>query len=220
MNSANLVQSITPLQRLLPGFFRQQTTTSLALLAAFAMTAASAHANLVSNSGFELGATDWTITGPDTSVNLFDPHSGLRAANFFSSGAAGTFSQDIATVVGQSYDISFWLMNNDGPSNSFDVTFGLTTLVGGGTPPLPIVDTAPFAYTQYTFAGIVATNAVTTLSFTGRSVPGTISLDDIVVVAGAAAVTAVPEPGSALVGLLALGLCTVGLGRRQRPVSA
>ena len=70
----------------------------------------------VNNNGFELGSfADWTLSGntigEQVTTNLVYVHSGLHGAELGPEGSLGHLSQNLVTVPGQVYLISFWLEN-------------------------------------------------------------------------------------------------------------
>lgn len=179
-----------------------------------AMLAASAHANLVTNGGFETGNfTGWNVTlagsGSNLSVVNNFPHTGIFYARFgATSGLPDTISQSLATVAGASYAIDYWLRNSGSGPNQFDFNWD------GGAVEQSLVNAAPFGYTQFSYS-LVATSALTTISFASSHGPSFFRLDDVNVefVSGP---IAVPEPTSlALVGLAGLIVFSV---RRRRQV--
>lgn len=99
--------------------------------------------NLILNGGFELGPlgasapTDWTYlntfgAAAGGTVEANNPHSG---SNNYYDGAVQAYdaiTQDIATVVGQTYDVSFWLDDNSALTTFQHLsTNGDTTSPGG-----------------------------------------------------------------------------------------
>ena len=200
------------------------TMKALAAIAAFAALTPAAHASveLIHNGGFESaggfsggfetigsGLDGWTIGGTVDLINTYwTPASGSYSLDL-NGGGAGSISQSFATVVGQTYDVSFSLAGNP---------------VGGGDKFFYASVTAPVIYTfdinGKTLANMgwvrksfsfVAVSATSTLSFVGdpyHSYDGA-ALDNVSVVA------AVPEP--ATYGMLLAGLAMVGglAGRRK-----
>ena len=198
-----------------------------ALLAALiGLTGGPAHANLVANGGFESGGlTNWTLTGSGGGVAIDStfPHSGTNDAAFAlaSGGTTSTLSQSIATTAGQSYSLSFWLLDEALASGNDT----MTVTFGGFTDAVLWSNLGATSYTnvQLTIPGSAVTSISTTLGFqaiidsnvnqTGF-VGGPFNLDDILLTAN---IAAVPEPSAdwlLLAGVLALG---VVVGRRAAP---
>ena len=176
-------------------------------------SAGAAQANIVTNPGFETGNfTGWALSG-DTSftvVDNFSPHSGSFGAFLGTSGSTGSITQTLATTVGVSYDIEFWL-NTAVKPNFFSVSFGGIVLdsltdVTTSSSILP-----PF-YQLFSYTAL-ASSASSDLVFTFRHDPWGWDLDDVSVEAA----TAVPESGSLL--LVAGGLIAL-LALRRRYGSA
>ena len=132
--------------------------------------------NIVTNPGFETGDfTGWTTTaaasGSDLGVSGFS-HSGNYAAYLGATqGLDDSISQTLPTIAGDSYSISFWLINAGGEGNEFHASFGGDTL-------LELQEAPTFGYQQYTFTD-TAIGTATPLTFAGRTPPGFFHLDDI-----------------------------------------
>lgn len=195
----------------------------LAAAAALCLVLATpSHANLVFNGGFEQGNAPvvgdrtnfifgWTTQGDvftETSELDFR-HSGLFAAQFAQpEGGSGRVAQTLATVAGQSYELSYWLQGYRGdngtpnppfPSGTFRVTAGDLVNEFRNT---NVTNFISLPWRQFTFDFIAPSDA-TLLSFSNTGAG--FSLDDVSVVE----IAPIPEPAStALIGsgMLAL-LC-------------
>ena len=138
---------------------------------------------LVQNGGFESGAHDpWILTettGPDQVVNgngsSFYPYDGTYAFGFGQANTPAHLSQDLATTPGQTYLLSFWLVNPTGSSGSlyeqFQVNWNGTTVTNLDNP-------SSFVWQNMSFV-LTATGAVTTLEFVVRNDPDYFGLDDV-----------------------------------------
>ncbi len=86
--------------------------------------------NLVVNCGFETGSfSGWTQS--DNINNTFvagafdeGPNSGSRFAALGNVGFNASLSQTLATVIGQSYNISFYFASDGSTPNEFSASFG------------------------------------------------------------------------------------------------
>ncbi len=149
----------------------------------------------VLNGGFETGDfTNWTQFG-DTTFNGvcdvstcpsgFPPYEGTYAAYFGPVGDTGGIYQDITTIPGQVYTVSFYLaLPVGGTPNSFEVTFGDASLSFSNFP-------GTFGWGLFQFTDM-ATTDTTRLTFTFRNDPNYWFLDNVNV--GAPPTT--PEPGT------------------------
>jgi hypothetical protein len=178
--------------------------------------------NLVQNCGFETGDfTDWTVGGNTTNpggfyygVDGFDAHSGNFGAymseDLLAGSGAVTLSQTLATTVGQTYLVTFWLEQDTPPAagynHSFTALWGASTLLSL-TPttsnPGPVG-----TWTEYTFA-VTASTASTLLEFEFINDDSYWSFDDVSVVQ-------TPESSTALLAALALSAMYL-LRRRLMP---
>lgn len=172
-----------------------------------------AHANLVTNPGFETGNfAGWTVSGgfPNIGVdtNAADVHSGTYGA-FAGNDVQTALDQEIATVAGATYAVSFWL-----DVYQADATFGYAQASFGGQTVANLIEpTETDSFTQYT-ASLVATGPMSDLHFAFRDAPGFFGLDDVSVTqtSGEPPPPAVPEPASLV--LLAAGLAGLAWSRR------
>jgi len=191
---------------------KKQTASLLFSLAAYALMS-SAHANLLTNGGFETGdLSGWTPTmaGGWLIAPGANPHSGnfgVTAANAMAGGFA-ELAQTFNTVAGNQYTVDFWLRPLSGSGDTPSVfsahvdTSPDTTLLASLTDAAALPSFAEFQSTFY------ATSTTTTLRLLFyQPLAGNLNnwaLDDVSVNP-----TAVPIPaaawlfGSALSGLLA-----------------
>lgn len=182
---------------------------TLLIVVTLAGMALSAHAqNLVINPGFETGDFTGYTTGGNfefSSVNTNMPHSGIYAAQLGPVGADGTLSQDIATAIGQSYAVSFFLANQDTSGGPSDFSASFAGMTG-----YSVVNAPQFDYTQITF-DVTATSSTSTLQFNFANNPNYWFVDDVSVTA------AVPEPSTvALLSVIGAGaLCFCGWRKRK-----
>jgi hypothetical protein len=171
-----------------------------------------ASANLVVNPGFETGDfTGWTQLGhPQASgVDQGSRHSGTFGAFFGPNPTPGLISQDLGTVAGATYDLTFWLTNGGGSRNFFRAEWNGSVFIS-------VLDNADaFDYTQFTFTGLFATGSTTALQFVGIvQNPSFLFFDDVSVTQSAP--SGVPEAFSTLwLALPLAGLLGFSLLRRR-----
>jgi PEP-CTERM motif len=168
----------------------------------------------VLNGGFETGDfTDWTQFGDISFNGVCDasncpgiaPFDGTYSAFFGPVGDTGGIYQDINTVAGQMYTISFYLALPDGGTpNFFSVQFGNGIISFNNFP-------GNFSWGLFEFTDI-ATSSTTRLTFTFREDPAYWLLDDVNVTTGGGGTT--PEPGTLIMfGTGILGIA--GVARRK-----
>jgi hypothetical protein len=105
-------------------------------------------------------------------------------------GSLGFISQDLATVAGATYELTFWLENfSVGGSvtpNRFEAWWN------GSLIPASVLDNvAAFPFTQFAFTGLLATGSTTALQFGFRQDPAGWCFDDVSVTQSAP--SGVPE---------------------------
>lgn len=159
------------------------TLSTFCIAALLGASTVTANANLVVNPGFETGNfSGWTVNDPDNFTGVGSDaafaHSGTHYAFLGAHPDTGSLSQNLATMTGASYTLSFFLANditvnqNLSPSTEFDVYFGGTLL-------LSLMDPPAMDYTQYTFGNLVASGPSTTLEFRYMHGNDFFRLDDV-----------------------------------------
>ena len=193
---------------------------------------AHADTNLVTNPGFETGdLTGYALNAPGghVAVGTGVGRSGNDALGIGNNPPDATLSQDLPTIAGDSYTISYYLLSPDVSgfpagtvADHFRSTFGATTLFDENnlpalTTPVGATYSYPALFQLYTFTA-TAQGSTTPLQFSAFNEPSFFILDDISVTRSVA--PAVPE--SSPFALLALGLLPLGLiaGRRRKSASA
>lgn len=133
--------------------------------------------NLVTNCGFETGSfSGWNTTNLNfTPVSTFGFDEGPNSGSFFAAlgnvGSDGTISQTLATVIGQTYNISFYFASDGQVPNDFAAYFGSDLLYSSANAPA-------FGYQLFSFTE-TATSTSTVLSFNERNDPEYQALDDV-----------------------------------------
>jgi hypothetical protein len=164
--------------------------------------------NIVSNPGFELGLAGWTINVNNAWLINTRPHSGIRDIESPCAGGAcldpvsgAFFYQDLPTLVGQTYNLSFFAFFEGAP-DEIKVTWGGVTALDILNPAVP-----DDVYAQYSTTNLLATSSTTRLEFFGRQDPNqSLGLVDIAVTT--------PEPSTLLLIGVAL-LIAAGLRWRH-----
>ncbi len=187
----------------------------IVLAAVAALTAAPAFAatNLVTNGSFETGNfsgfSQFGNTGfTGVAGNFFgvNPTDGSFQAYFGPIGSEGGISQDIATMAGKSYTVSFDVANFGGGGTAIDVAFAGTSLISA-------VDQPGYGYTHETFT-VAATGSTSALSFAFQQNPSYYLLDNISVTSNA------PEPATWALMIGGFGLVGASLRRRSAALAA
>jgi hypothetical protein len=166
--------------------------------------------NLVSNCDFGTGDfTGWTISGNTTNpgnnyygVDTFDActscgstYGAYMSQDLLGTGATVNLGQNLATVVGDQYQVTFWLDQDTPPTTGYTHSF---TALWGSTTMLSLTPTVSSpgpngVWTEYTFTE-TATSALTALLFEFENDDSYWSFDDVSVVS----LQAVPEPPALL----------------------
>src|SRR5215831_2996643 len=134
--------------------------------------------NLVANCGFETGDfTSWIRSGDPgfTSIDAGSAHSGMFGLDTGPVGNLGFIEQPLATTPGGTYQLCYWLANQGGPSNEFQV-------IWDGSIIRDLVDAQPFPYAQ-TCHDVMASGDTTTVKFGFRQDPSFLWFDDVSVAA-------------------------------------
>ena len=155
---------------------------------------------------------DGAIETSDSAFGTFGPHSGYGFAAFNSAGGLGAIDQTIATVLGQTYVLEFWLASDGQPTNQFQALWNSDILFSQSNIPTQ-------GYQLYTY--LVTGTGSDTLNFFGQNNTGSLSLDDVSFFeATALPLAPVPEPATLAIwgGLSLLGLASSW--RKKRRASA
>lgn len=155
----------------------------LAISATCAVSGPAQAASLIANGGFEASSsttqtpTGWTNIGP---ANGIIPYSAVSSqpvyegVNFYSLGGVGTnglssigvgISQTVATVIGNTYRLTFGYSGENGPN--LETVLGVS--IGSTTTPFQVISTNTGFFTRpFTTATLdyVATSTLTPISFT------------------------------------------------------
>jgi choice-of-anchor C domain-containing protein len=177
------------------------------------------------NSGDSLGG--WSVGGGsvDFISTYWEPPPGGGGSVDLDGNSPGSISQNINTVVGQGYELSFYLSGN--PDGGFQTTTGTVSVGPVGGPILPgSVDsfsfatpaTSPFPQDKNHMDYVLETFFFTAGSSTDLVFTGT-NGGDFGPVIGDVSITAVPEPASWALMILGVALAGGALryGRQLRP---
>lgn len=187
---------------------RAAIRSSVLLASLSVATVLSAHANLLTNGGFETGDfTGWNTSNLNaTGVEGcgFDGYT-CHSGNFFAAlgnvGSQGIImSNAFSDTAGTQYTFSFWLASN-GTSNNFAATIDGATVFGPS-----FIPAQPYTLYSFTFTG----TGSDTIGFSERDDPSYIALDDVSVDPS----SVVPEPSSLL--LMATGIVGAAGALRRR----
>ena len=178
-------------------------TTALAFAMPIAANAVSVE--LIENGGFESGLTGWSCVDADR-CNPSPGFSGDGIFGFDNSGYA-TLSQSVGTVIGETYDFSFYARVTQPEAAGNILGYSLD---GGAR--VDIANSSSWMLFEDSFVASGAT-ALIAIFFETDSGTGTWYIDEVSVM-GPAAVSAVPVPAS--IGFALSGLAALGLVRRRR----
>jgi hypothetical protein len=184
-----------------------------------------AHANLLTNGGFEteIGTPtpsfpppSWIASGNGMAIDTFFPATGTYDVAFTALSTdpnAGILSQTVGTTSGLGYTLSFSLLDQSliPGADAFAVSFGgfSTTVLGS------ILTPSTYTFVMLAIPGSDVVGSSTTVSFQGLIDPssgGIFNLDDVSLTSAA-----IPEPPAAMLFAVAVGL--LGLLTMQREIS-
>lgn len=189
----------------------------LALFSLLVLTTA-APAQVILNGDFETGdLSSWTQFGDTdfSGVDSANPNTGTFAGSF-GPPTAGGITQDVATVIGQAYEITYFLSVSSFGSpedNSFQADFGTTNLQ-------TLTNATDSGYVSFTFLATATAN-LTPLSFTFQNGPGVWNLDDVSISTASVGVPEISSHGAAQpLALMVLMLFLTSTRRRRLAVRA
>jgi hypothetical protein len=191
---------------------------AVAAAAILLISSVNSKAEQVQNGDFETGNLSGWSAGASIGVDARSDfvHSGVYGLAFGAVGFNSSLAQNLATVIGATYSVSFWL-NIFSASPNFP---NAVTLSWGNSIIFDQTDLSADGWTQYSFVE-TAVSTTTRLEFGLRQDPGASGLDDISVIKIASGIDptpAVPEPSTwamMLIGFAGMGF--VAYRRKAKP---
>ena len=182
------------------------------------ISSANSKAEQVQNGDFETGNLSGWSAGASIGVDSRSDfvHSGVYGLAFGAVGFNSPLAQNLATEIGATYSVSFWL-NIFSSSPNFP---NAVTLSWGNSIIFDQTDLSADGWTQYSFVE-TAVSTTTLLEFGLRQDPGASGLDDISVVQitpGTDPIPAVPEPSTWAMMILGFaGIGFMAFRRKSKP---